>query len=150
MIVGFTGTQRGMTLEQRITLRKILSKIFYTNTGFGLPQFRHGDCIGADSEAHDIARDLGYWIAVHPPTKSNKRAHKKGNLICATKDYLDRNKDIVSVSNVLIAIPGEVQEMIRSGTWSTIRYAKKNLKPVVIIWPDGSYDWGTFNEELKP
>jgi len=38
----------------------------------------------------------------------------------------------------LWAIPGEFKEVLRSGTWSTIRYARKKGKKVLIIWPDGS------------
>ena len=45
-----------------------------------------------------------------------------------------------SVSLVSPTRASNVQEVVRSGTWSTIRYAARaevNL-PLVIIWPDGT------------
>jgi hypothetical protein len=48
---GFTGTRQGMTAEQKSVLRNLL--------GGGAGEFHHGDCIGADSEGHDIADECG-------------------------------------------------------------------------------------------
>jgi hypothetical protein len=45
--IGFTGTRQGMTAEQKSALRNLLDG--------GAGDFHHGDCIGADSEAHGIA-----------------------------------------------------------------------------------------------
>ena len=50
---------------------------------------------------------------------------------------LNRNKNIVDASNLIFAFPFD-KEIIRSGTWSTIRYAKKINKPLIIIRKDGS------------
>jgi predicted Rossmann fold nucleotide-binding protein DprA/Smf involved in DNA uptake len=49
------------------------------------------------------------------------------------KPYLDRNKDIVRVSIGLIAAPKTNKEEQRSGTWSTVRYATKTGKPLIIL-----------------
>lgn len=51
---------------------------------------------------------------------------------------LERNRDVVDASDVLLACPGGMAEEQRSGTWATIRYARKAGKPVVIVWPDGT------------
>lgn len=131
MNVGFTGTQRGMTREQKETLDTFLSE--------ECGEFHHGDCIGADAEAHEIALRLGYSVVIHPPINSSKRAfcaYAAQTRIAA--QYLDRNKDIVIASQVLIATPGEKEEQLRSGTWSTVRYAKALRKNVVLIFPDGT------------
>jgi hypothetical protein len=37
----------------------------------------------------------------------------------------------------VIAAPMSSAEILRSGTWATIRYARKAGKPVLIIWPNG-------------
>ena len=38
--------------------------------------------------------------------------------------YLERNKNIVNAVDFIIAAP-DGPEKVRSGTWSTVRYAKK-------------------------
>ena len=61
--IGFTGTQQGMTLRQKQQLNEILRDLYDKGNRW----FHHGDCIGADAEAHDIATAIGYHILVHPP-----------------------------------------------------------------------------------
>jgi hypothetical protein len=39
---------------------------------------------------------------------------------------------------MLIALSITFREVVRSGTWSTIRYARKRSKPITVILPDGS------------
>ena len=127
---GFTGTQRGMTRPQASRLRETLKP----------GEFHHGDCIGSDEQAHVIAESLGLSTILHPPVNTAKRAYcvvHKG-CILRSKDYLDRNEDIVKVTEVLIAIPCEYEERLRSGTWATIRFARKLGRPIWIIFPDGS------------
>ena len=129
--IGFTGTQLGMTDAQKARLRTILQ----ASQGV---DFHHGDCIGADVEAHDIALELGLIPVIHPPQNPSKRAFKPATTILPTKDYLDRNHDIVDGTLLLIACPKEPEEQLRSGTWATIRYAKKTNKNIYIIIPDGT------------
>jgi hypothetical protein len=38
----------------------------------------------------------------------------------------------------LIAAPAEPEEQLLSGTWSTVRFARKLGKPVFLILPDGT------------
>jgi predicted Rossmann fold nucleotide-binding protein DprA/Smf involved in DNA uptake len=49
-----------------------------------------------------------------------------------------RNKVIVRETEILIAVPAETMEQHRSGTWSTVRYARKLERAVCIIRPDGT------------
>lgn len=126
--IGFTGTQVGMTWRQRQTLRRLLP--------WG-KDFHHGDCVGSDAQAHDIAHFQGLLITIHPPENLSKRAFKSAHTILPPKPYLDRNKDIVDACEVLIATPSGKDELLRSGTWSTVRYARKLGKHILIIFPDG-------------
>lgn len=129
MKIGFTGTQHGMTPDQKHTVVNLLSR----RDG----EFHHGDCIGADADAHDIAENLPYWIVSHPPINDAKRAHKKAHEFREPKDYLARNRDIVDETERLLATPREFEEELRSGTWATIRYARTRGRPVFIVLPDG-------------
>ena len=130
MKIGFTGTQRGTTELQIRSLREILENM----TG----ELHHGDCVGADAEAHDVARSFGLRVVVHPPIKSGKRAWKKGDETREPREYLERNGEIVLETEMLVATPGEFQEQLRSGTWSTVRRARRMGGHIVIVFPDGS------------
>jgi hypothetical protein len=129
---GFTGTRQGMTAEQKSALRNLLDG--------GTGEFHHGDCIGADSEAHDIADECGYGIILHPPTNYSERAWREvpRHMMRPERPYLDRNRNIVRETASLIAAPAEPEEQLRSGTWSTVRFARKQGKPVFLILPDGT------------
>ncbi len=137
MKIGFTGTSKGMTKEQKYAFRTLLDKLY------SVKEFHHGDCIGADAEAHEIMV-LRYGttiiIHIHPPDYSAKQAFcdAPSSFIHPSKPYLDRNKDIVNACDSLIATP-EGPEITRSGTWSTIRYARKFYRPIYIIMPDGKF-----------
>jgi hypothetical protein len=98
----------------------------------------HGDCVGADAQAHELASLLGHRVTIHPPNNNRVRAWKTSPDIRAPKAYLTRNKDIVRETDILIAAPAEPEEQIRSGTWSTVRYARRLGKPVFVILPDGT------------
>ena len=52
------------------------------------------------------------------------------------QEYLNRNHNIVDASEILIACPAQTEEVIRSGTWATIRYARKNNKIIRFIGPE--------------
>lgn len=134
--VGFTGTQEGMSFDQECTLDEYLAE------DNGLGYFHHGDCVGADAEADRVAKVNGYTRVIHPPINESKRAFcgmddDSDAIVYEPKDYLDRNRDIVDACDILIATPSSDQETMRSGTWYTVRYARKVGKPYVIIFPDG-------------
>lgn len=129
--IGFTGTQHGVSSAQRAMLRDLLAG--YAEIG----ELHHGDCIEADAAAHDIAKSLGYRVVVHPPSDPRKRAFKSGDEMREPLPYLTRNHNIVNGTTFLIATPREHFEQLRSGTWATIRYARKLGRVVHIIRPDG-------------
>ena len=127
---GFTGTQVGMTPEQKIVLSKIL--VFLEG------ELHHGSCVGADADAHQIAKALDtICVVIHPPKNKSKMAKLTGDKMRPPKDYLERNHNIVDETERLIACPKDETEELRSGTWATVRYAIKTKKPVTIIYPNG-------------
>lgn len=138
MKIGFTGTRDGMTTEQHRAV------IAWAKTA-GATEFHHGCCLGADDDAWEIftsGPDLGFArpkTIAHPPIGERWLARNSKFLsdeVRPARDYLDRNRCIVDACDVLAACPKGPEEQ-RSGTWSTIRYARKQGKRVVIFWPDG-------------
>ena len=129
-----------MTTPQLAALNRVLRV-------YDITEFHHGDCIGADAQAHEsvtlytLAR-----IVIHPPEEERKRAWcnivkvTPAQMVLEPRPYLVRNKDIVNASEGMLATPKGPEEL-RSGTWSTIRYARKCRKKVLIVWPDGSEEW---------
>ncbi len=134
MRVGFTGTRAGMTGPQFAA--------FVMSLPAGMTLFRHGCCIGADEEAALHVADMVPIIAVfgHP---SDMPAMTSEDALAACADTatperpIHRNRHIVDGSDMLIASPSGPETM-RSGTWSTIRYARKMGKPITICWPNGA------------
>jgi hypothetical protein len=98
----------------------------------------HGDCIGVDAQTHEIAKGYHMNITVHPPTDSHFRAFCDADTILNPRAYLKRNKNIVDRCGTLLVVPDGMFEKIRSGTWSTWRYAVKTHTPWIIVYPDGT------------
>jgi len=143
MKVGFTGTRHGMTDEQR---RAFIARAKEA----GVTEFHYGVCDGADEDAWDVftsARDLGFErprTVAHPPSNPAKRLHNTmpfDDEVRPEAEYLTRNRNIVDASETLWAAPDGPEER-RSGTWATVRYARRVGKPVVVFWPDGSVTEG--------
>jgi hypothetical protein len=129
--IGFSGTQRGMTEAQKATVSRLLA------AAPGVTSAHHGDCIGADAQFHELA--LAYApVIIHPPTNDAKRAFCHGAVVLPAEGYIARNHAIVDACQVVIATPKEADEVVRSGTWATIRYARQQGKLVLVIRPDGS------------
>lgn len=150
MELGFTGTQVGMTQEQARMFETLVREIFRIKHEV---TFHHGDCIGADMQAHalfhDVAVDLQApsSITIHPPETRAKRAfadkarhgsyRKIPVTVLAEFPYMQRNEHIVKACSCIIATPAEAQEQQRSGTWATIRRARQAGKRLFIIEPAG-------------
>lgn len=131
-VIGFTGTREGMTHRQKATVLRL----FIENMPF---TFVHGDCVGADDNAHDLAIRVGAPVVQRPCTLTSQRAFGAGaKKVYPPKPPLDRNREIVTGSDLMIATPKGFVEEQRGGTWYTIRYARQTETPLIIVWPDGS------------
>lgn len=141
--LGFTGTSKGMTPEQKTRVRDLLTQYRV----LGAEEFHHGLCIGADEEAAIIAKSLGYRIIAHPgynpknPASTLFRSDFSDNdEVREAKPFIKRDHDIVNETNSLIAAPLAWEEEIRSGTWTTVRYAEKKKKHRDMVYPELIYE----------
>lgn len=142
--IGFSGSRRGMTKAQKVVVKEILG-------GYSRFELHHGDCVGADEDAHNIARELEAEgqinlakIVVHPPSNNKLRAYTTPDVLRKEKEYLERNKDIVNETDFLIACPNRDIVHIGpggGGTWATVRYARNVEKPVTIVYLNGNMDF---------
>lgn len=155
MTLGFTGTSQGMTQRQQATVRYLFSKLVLT-------VLHHGDCVGADAQAHQLAIDLSAQVIIHPPSDPKLRAFcaevryystdeifsrsSTDSYIRPPKTYLARNRDIVKEGvDGIIGAPKDFMaptNLRGQGTWTTIGYARKAKRRLWIVVPDG-----TFREE---
>lgn len=142
LIIGISGSRSGLSTDARRVFNDYLDK----NKVIGV---RSGDCIGVDAAVHKIAKERGIVSIIHPPNKKVCRAFCDGDIILRERAYLDRNHDIVNNSQLLVAFPHDKTEQQRSGTWATIRYARKQKKPIVIIHRDGTVSKETNSGKKK-
>jgi hypothetical protein len=133
MKIGFTGTRKGMTSAQRDVIEELL--VEYQPT-----EVHHGDCIGADAQFDGIAKKLKICRVIHPPDRAIYRAFCKGEVVLPERPYLDRNYDIVNTVDIMIACPAGTQEILQSGTWSTVRCARTclSISKLIIVFPKGT------------
>lgn len=133
---GFTGTRKGLTEKQSIALVYLLSQLQHK-----VNKYRHGDCLGADVMFHDILVRSGFYdqIELHPCDLKTQRAFCKAPVIHEPKPPLERNKDIVRQSSILLVCPSGEKEVLRSGTWATYREGIRRNKNVIVIYPNGKY-----------
>ncbi len=143
--VGFTGTRKGMGLLRKQVVFSLLQEL-------NPSQAHHGLCKGSDTEFHELVRQLdsSIWIVGHPPIKKGTYVDSLCDERWEEKDYIARDKDIVDCCDVLIATPETEHEVLRSGTWTTVRYARKQLKlekakckKILIVAPNGNVAWET-------
>ncbi len=137
-MIGFTGTQTGMTPAQTTAVKRLLLSGLKGGQHFvGI----HGDCVGADAQFDALAREMEEFRAmiIYPGDIPSLRAHctPAKRMIHEPRPCLERNRLIVDECDLLIACPKHYNEVNRSGTWMTIRYARSTSKQHFVIFPDG-------------
>jgi len=135
--LGFTGTRQGMTDIQREQF------IWLLKTKFKEPfEFVNGGCYGADEDSYVIVMvKTTNHITIHPSNIQGTQFDWEPGVrvgrvaVLDQKPPLERNWHIAG-SDALAATPAG-QQVKRSGTWATIRYASRQGRPIYIIYPDG-------------
>lgn len=142
MEIGFTGSRHGMQKAACAKIQALFMIYWAIWPAGGDNTLHHGDCVGSDEQAFNIAKFLGFASIAYPASDVRNRwlASTASDIIRDAAPALERNKTIVSDSDILIAAvhgfnPGRMQE--RSGTWATIRYAKKEGLPIWLVDPWG-------------
>lgn len=137
--LGVTASRKGISSHQANSFRGFLRINFIPII------FHNGCCVGGDEKTLKIV--LGMYpdtkIYYHPPLNKTlvfKYETRKIDVVFPEKDYLDRNKCIVDSCKHLVCFPELNNETQRSGTWSTIRYARKVRRNHTIFYPDGSVE----------
>lgn len=139
MIIAFTGTREGMSAKQVTAVLSLMKEL--------QPELvYHGDCIGADTDFHNICILLrgnrtnpGYPKLHLFPSNRSTRAHNEDyDFIEPQQDPLVRDKDMAKRCDRMIACPKEFKEVLRSGTWTTRRYGIAANKIIYTFLPDGS------------
>ena len=127
--IAFSGTREGMSYRQLEAFQQIIGGLQGT-----FKEFHHGDCLGSDIQAHDTFRGLsGHKIVLHPSNMNEYRGYSGGDETREPMHPLKRNEVMAAECDILIAAPISTQEKVRSGTWSTVRYFRKQNKPVIIL-----------------
>jgi hypothetical protein len=146
--VGITGTRNALKTPQRHSLEVTLAWLAFGDEDE--VHLHHGVCVGADEEAHKLARAGGGWIIHgHPGHSSRDRSTGwRAESIMAdldvtypSKPYYARNYDINKASSILVAAPLYPEadpRSARSGTWQTVRDARARGRRIVLVWPDGT------------
>lgn len=132
--VGITGSRTGPTMRQK----EWLAEHFTVHRAL-IAEVHHGDCTGVDAAAHDLARAAmpSARIVTHPPESSSFRAFKVGDRALPPQPYAKRNEAIVKSAHYLIALPAGEEQQRGSGTWLTVRIARRQKTPHIIVMPDG-------------
>lgn len=141
MKIGITGTRAGMTKRQYDVVRSLLDEINYScRIADVKPEFHHGDYIGVDIQAAEIAQSLGYTTVAHPghsanPSAETLRAGHNSDIILQSMTYFKRNRQIVFDVDYLIVVPKSIPQR-PSGTLYTHDFALKHGRTVNVVNPN--------------
>jgi hypothetical protein len=137
--LGFTGSRKGMTDDQESALRQELRDLLDEH-GTEALEAHHGDAIGADTQFHTICQELNIPVVIHPSKDQKDRAFCEGaKAERPPQKFRQQSESIVNSSDVLIAAPDGFHERFRgSGTWMTVRIARKAARRIILFFLDGT------------
>jgi hypothetical protein len=130
--IGVTGTREGGTDQQ---LTRVIDYMISLGPGHEL---HHGDCVGVDSQVACAARHLGWRLICHPPASDHFRAYEPSDETREPLDYLERNRNIVDQTEILIVVPLNNPILRKGGTWYTYLYASNRKKKMQVFLPQYS------------
>jgi len=136
--IGFTGTRKGCNDLQLQAIKLLLVALGPLDI-----TAHHGGCIGADLQFHHALLNAGVGTINVYPSSSKEYAAKLpeapggiGVVLHPEKPPLERNRDIILASDLIVAAPFELDEQQRGGTWSTWRLANAKGKSTILVPPN--------------
>lgn len=144
--IGFTGSRRGLSASQTRELEKMLIDTKATH-------FAHGCCIGSDVGFHWLVRNVKHDAKIKGYRATT--VSQQDTLVVANCDELfehilpplQRNRHLIHGVAELWAAPSG-PEVLRSGTWATIRHAKGRI-PIVIVYPNGKKELWSYGPTAR-
>jgi hypothetical protein len=148
--IGITGSRKPLPTIQIKSLYFVMMKLCLDELAMdgGSVAIHHGCCVGADEEAHNLAETMA-GVSIHGHPGMDEWGKSRLTLPTGKYDYdilhsrelyKTRNWNIVNVSDVLIACPAYPENdkgSRRSGTWQTVRMARRASKTVKYVWANG-------------
>ena len=133
--IGFTGTRGGLrTVQSDNLLRELVALREKADV------MDNGCCEGSDRIAWSMWRDLGGRFRLRPGDRDQwdwaQQACRREDELFAPVGYMERN-ELIARNPVVVATPAEDAEMQRSGTWATIRRARRAESYLILISPNG-------------
>lgn len=133
--LGFTGTRMGLTDLQDDNLWELLLQLTPGTV-------HHGGAIGADGRFAELVTRLDPppVVVLHPcgiARQQDRLSARRASEVREPLPPLERNRNIVAAVEALIACPAGEEEELRSGTWATVRHARRQGKPLAILYPSG-------------
>lgn len=131
MILGVTGT-RHLNERGRRHIAAALAEYEPADTTLVV-----GGCVGADEFAGRTGRDMGMTVHVVLPRERRWVDPLWGEYATTSEEggvYRARNERIVALATEMVAFPNhpEGRDNPHSGTWMTIRIARRVGKPITI------------------
>lgn len=145
--LGVTGTRNGGTLAQIHTFCQMIESARPS-------ELHQGCCIGADEhmttavrtisrQQNFLCRIIGYpGRFAHSPRNTDYESPIAVALcdqVLPPEGHFARNRRIATVADWLIAMPPCKPLPQEGGTAYTVNKMRQFLKPVTIIWPDGTF-----------
>lgn len=109
--------------------------------GMGYANLRHGACLGIDESAALLGRSLAMRVIAHPCTLSSwvsQAAIEASDEVMPPGEPLARNVAMVRQCDAVVAVPREMTEQRKGGTWHAVKQARLQGRPLWICWADGS------------
>lgn len=142
--VGITGSLEGLTGPQLRWAKQFIQDNV-------VRVLHHGNCIGGDEDVATLFyKGQDTYIIAHPGHISTMQSKISFNdLVLPEKHTLARNRLIVNSSDLLLGFPKIDDEDDNSGSWYTIRWAKRHRTPVIVISPTGMMTLHSPNEDVS-